>query len=53
MTSSTVVSPAAIFSAPLTRSGFMPSRMACSRTLLRSVSALINRRCAGLNVIIS
>ena len=46
MTSSTVVRPAPTFSAPLTRSGFMPSRIPWSRTLLRSVSAPISPRWA-------
>ena len=40
-TSSAVVTPSAIFSAPATRKGFMPSRIPCWRSANRSVSARI------------
>src|SRR5690348_12141855 len=52
-TSSTVVMPEAIFSAPLTRSGFIPSRIACSRSLFTSVSLVIRLRILCVSIIIS
>ena len=53
MTSSAVVMPVAIFMAPDTRSGFIPSLYACARIFESSDSAWIRRRTAGDSIMIS
>src|SRR5438477_10323403 len=52
-TSWAVVMPMAIFIAPETRKGFMPSLYASSRILASSGAALINLRNAGVSAMIS
>ena len=52
-TSSAVVTPAATFIAPDTRSGFMPSLNACSRSRASSQPGTISRRSPGVIVMIS
>ena len=53
ITSSAVVCPAATFIAPDARSGFIPSRYACSRNRARSTSARTRCLAAGVMFMIS